>query len=217
MKSSAQLKQDVIEELSWDPSCSANRIGVEVDDGVVTLSGHVDSFAEKWNAERAARRVAGVNTMAVEIKVDLPGSSKRNDSDIARTVSNVLEWASHIPKDNIKVMVEGGWITLTGEVEWEYQRNAAAYAVRYLMGVTGVSNEVTLRPSGSAQDITADIEAALKRLAKKEAADIVVHVEHGVVQLTGVAHSWGERELAEQTAWNAPGVKAIDNKINIAA
>jgi len=215
MKSSTQLKQDVIAELNWDPSISANGIGVEVDDGIVTLSGHVNSFAEKWNAERAARRVMGVNAMAVEIEVNLPGSSKRNDSDIARTVTNVLEWASYIPKDSIKVMVEGGWITLTGNVEWEYQRSAAAYAVRHLMGVTGVSNEVTLTPTASAQIINADIEAALKRRAKKEASDIVVHVERGTVKLTGVAHSWAERELAAQAAWSAPGVKFIDNKINI--
>lgn len=215
MKTSTELKRDVIAELNWDPSLPSDCIGVEVKDGVVTLSGHVSSFVEKWNAERAARRVIGVESMAVEIDVDLPGSSKRDDADIARTAANVLSWASYIPQDSIKVTVEGGWITLTGSVEWEYQRNAAAEAVRRLMGVTGVSNDLTLAPSIAAQVVQSDIEAALKRLAKIESANITVHVDGGTVTLSGNTHSWVERDLATQAAWSAPGVKHVKDKIRI--
>ena len=215
MKTSTDLKRDVIAELNWDPSLPSNNIGVEVKDGVVTLSGHVGSFVEKWNAERAARRVVGVDAMAIEIDVELPGSSKRDDADIARTVANVLSWASYLPQDSIKVMVEGGWVTLTGNVEWEYQRNAAADTVRHLMGVTGVSNDVNLTPSITAQVVQADIEAALKRLAKTESANITVHVDGNTVTLAGSTHSWVERDLATQAAWNAPGVKHVKDKIRI--
>ncbi|MBC3863380.1 BON domain-containing protein [Undibacterium jejuense] len=215
MKTSTELKRDVIAELNWDPSLPANNIGVEVKDGVVTLSGHVGSFVEKWNAERAVQRVVGVGALAVEIEVNLAGSSKRDDADIARTASNVLAWASYVPQDSIKVMVEGGWITLTGNVEWEYQRNSAADAVRRLMGVTGVSNDINLEPSIAAQVVQSDIEAALKRLAKSESANITVHVDGSTVTLAGTTHSWVERDLASQAAWNAPGVKHVKDKIRI--
>ena len=215
MKTSTELKRDVIAELNWDPSLPSNNIGVEVKDGVVTLSGHVGSFVEKWNAERAVQRVVGVGALAVEIEVNLPGSSKRDDADIARTASNVLAWASYVPQDSIKVMVEGGWITLTGNVEWEYQRNSAADAVRRLMGVTGVSNDINLEPSIAAQVVQSDIEAALKRLAKSESANITVHVDGSTVTLAGTTHSWVERDLASQAAWNAPGVKHVKDKIRI--
>jgi len=215
VKTSTELKRDVIAELNWDPSLPSNNIGVEVSDGVVTLSGHVSSFVEKWNAERAARRVVGVDAIAVEISVDLPGSSKREDADIARTATNVLAWASYLPPDSIKVMVEGGWITLTGNVEWEYQRNAAAEAIRRLMGVTGVSNDVSLAPSIASQVVQSDIETALKRLAKTESQKIIVHVDGNTVTLSGTTHSWVERDLATQAAWNAPGVKHVQDKIRI--
>jgi len=215
VKTSTELKRDVIAELNWDPSLPSNNIGVEVKDGVVTLSGHVGSFVEKWNAERAVQRVVGVGALAVEIEVNLPGSSKRDDADIARTASNVLAWASYVPQDSIKVMVEGGWITLTGNVEWEYQRNSAADAVRRLMGVTGVSNDINLEPSIAAQVVQSDIEAALKRLAKSESANITVHVDGSTVTLAGTTHSWVERDLASQAAWNAPGVKHVKDKIRI--
>ena len=215
MKTSTELKRDVIAELNWDPSLPSNNIGVEVKDGVVTLSGHVGSFVEKWNAERAVQRVVGVGALAVEIEVNLPGSSKRDDADIARTASNVLAWASYVPQDSIKVMVEGGWITLTGNVEWEYQRNSAADAVRRLMGVTGVSNDINLEPSIAAQVVQSDIEAALKRLEKSESANITVHVDGSTVTLAGTTHSWVERDLASQAAWNAPGVKHVKDKIRI--
>ena len=150
MKTDKQVQQDVMAELGWEPSVNAAQIGVEVSDGVVTLAGHVDSYAEKFNAERAAQRVAGVKAIAVEMDVKLNGTSKRNDSDIARSTQNVLQWTTYLPSDAIKVKVENGWITLSGEVEWGFQRTAATEAVRHLMGVIGVSDLITIRPKVSA-------------------------------------------------------------------
>jgi len=146
MKTDAQIQQDVIEELKWEQSVNASQIGVEVNNGIVTLAGHVGSFAEKWDAERATQRVSGVKALAIEIDVTLPGSSHRNDVDIARSAENVLEWSTYLPRDHVKVMVEDGWITLTGEVDWEYQKQAVATGVRYLMGVKGISDNITIRP-----------------------------------------------------------------------
>lgn len=212
MKTDANLKQDVIAELSWEPSINAAQIGVEVKDGIVTLAGHVDSYVEKWEAERAAQRVIGVKALAVEMDVKLPGSSQRNDADIARAAESALQWASYTLGDNVKVMVEGGWVTLTGEVNWEYQRRSAAAAVRYLMGVTGVSDQITINPKVSQSAVKSDIEAALKRRAHSDAQKISVDVNGADVTLTGAVHSWSERDLAKQSAWSAPGVRnVVDN------
>jgi osmotically-inducible protein OsmY len=216
MKTDAQVKQDVIAELGWEPSVDAAQIGVEVKDGIVTLAGHISSYAEKWNAERAAQRVSGVRALAIEIDVQLPGSSKRTDADIARSVENVLQWTSYLPKDSIKVMVEGGWVTLSGEVEWGYQRDAAARAVRYLMGVTGVSDDIAVKPKVSSNAVKSEIEAALKRRAQADAGKISVEVRGSGVTLTGTVHSWSERELATNSAWGAPGVQSVENRITIA-
>lgn len=216
MKTDAQLKRDVIAELSWEPSVNAAQIGVEVKDGIVTLAGHVASHAEKWNAERAAQRVSGVKALAIEMDVELPGLSKRTDADIARSVENVLEWTSYLPKDSVKVMVEGGWVTLSGTVTWDYQRDAAARAVRYLMGVTGVSDDILVKPEVSLSAVKSDIEAALKRRAHADAKKISVEVRGSDVTLTGTVHSWSERELASHSAWGTPGVQNVDNRITIA-
>lgn len=214
MKTDTQLKQDVNAELSWEPSVSAAQIGVEVKDGVVTLAGHVGSYAEKWSAERAAQRVSGVKALAVEIDVKLSGSSKRNDTDIARSAEDVLQWTTDLPKDSVKIMVEGGWITLTGDVDWDYQRRAAADAVRYLLGVVGVSNQIVIKSKVSTSIVKSDIEAALKRRAASDAKQISVDVRGSDVTLTGTVHSWSERELAESTAWKSPGVhRVVDNII----
>ena len=156
-------------ELKWEPSINATHIGVEVADGIVTLAGHIDSYAEKWDAERAAQRVSGVKALAVDMDVKLPGSSQRSDSDIAHSAENVLQWTTYFPKDSIKIMVENGWITLSGEVHWEYQRQAAADAVRPLMGVRGLSDQITIKSSISASGVKTDIEAALKRGDQKGA------------------------------------------------
>ncbi len=212
MKTDAQLQQDVLAELKWEPSVNAAQIGVEVKEGIVTLAGHVDSYAEKWDAERAVQRVCGVKALAIEMDVTLPGSSKRTDADIARSAQNVLEWTTYLKKDSVKVMVEGGFITLSGQVDWTYQRQAAAGAVRNLMGVTGVSDQITIKPSVSSGAVKSDIEAALKRRAKTDAQNISVDVRGSDVTLTGNVHSWSERDLATHSAWGTPGVhKVVDN------
>jgi osmotically-inducible protein OsmY len=216
MKTDAQLQQDVIAELNWEPSVNAAQIGVEVKDGIVTLAGHVNSYAEKFDAERAAQRVSGVKALAIEMDVTLAGSSKRNDADIARSAENVLEWMTYLPKDSVKVKVEGGWITLTGELGWEYQRQAATSAVRYLMGVTGVSDQITIKPKVSLVAVKSDIEAALKRRAQSDAQEISVKVHGADVTLSGIAHSWVERDLARHAAWGTPGVRKVVDKMTVA-
>jgi osmotically-inducible protein OsmY len=215
MKTDKQLQLDVIAELSWEPSVNSGDIGVEVKDGIVTLAGHVGSYAEKINAEHATMRVSGVKALAVEMDVKLPGSSARNDVDIARSVQNVLQWTTYLPKDAVKTKVESGWVTLSGEIAWEYQRQAAVSAVRYLMGVKGVSDDLHIAPKVSAPVVKADIEAALKRRAQKDANEIIVSVKGTDVTLTGKAYSWAERELATRTAWGSPGVRTVVDNITL--
>jgi osmotically-inducible protein OsmY len=214
MKTDTQIQQDVIAELSWEPSVNAAHIGVEVSDGIVTLAGHVSNYTEKLNAERAAQRVHGVKALAVEMDVTLPGESKRNDSDIAQSANNVLRW-SYLPTDRVKVKVEHGRIDLSGEVEWDYQRNGAAEAVRHLQGVTGVNNQITLKPAASASIVKADIEAALKRRAQRHSEAIRVEVEGSDVTLTGIVNSWAERNLARNSAWGAPGVRNVNDNMTV--
>jgi osmotically-inducible protein OsmY len=216
MKTDSQLQQDVSAELKWEPSVQAARIGVEVKDGVVTLAGQVDSYAEKWNAERAAQRVAGVKATTTELKVHLTGLSKRTDGDIAEAVENVLEWTSSLPAGAIKVMVEGGWVTLSGDVDWQYQRQAATDSVRYLMGVTGVSDQIGIKPSVQATAVKSDIEAALKRTAIADAKQISVAVQGSDVTLTGTVNSWDERYTATNSAWGTPGVRNVVDKMTLA-
>ncbi len=215
MKTDTQLQQDVITELGWEPSVNSAHIGVEVKDGVVTLAGHVDSYGEKWQAERAAQRVAGVKALAVEMDVALPGGSVRNDVDIARAARNVLEWSTYWPKDQIKVVVENGWITLSGELGWEYQRQAAVRAVRGLMGVTGVSSQIVLNPPDALTPVKTEIEAALKRRVHSDARYIVVDVEGAAVTLSGTVRSWAERDAARNSAWSTPGVHSVTDSLRI--
>ena len=215
MKTDAQLQQDVMAELKWEPSVYAAQIGVEVKEGIVTLAGHVSSYAEKWSAERAAQRVAGVKALAIEMDVTLSGSSQRNDVDIALTAENVLQWMTDVPKERIKVKVEDGWITLSGEVNWQYQWQAAADTVRYLMGVKGVSNEIAIKPNVSAKVIQSDIEAALKRRAQADSQKIQVEVRGNDVTLTGTVHSWSERELVQHSAWGTAGVRNVVDNIAV--
>jgi osmotically-inducible protein OsmY len=216
MKTDSQIQQDVSAELKWEPSVHAARIGVEVKNGIVTLAGQVDSYAEKWNAERAAQRVSGVRAIAVELKVHLADLSKRTDGDIAASVENVLEWTSTLPAGAIKVMVENGWVTLSGEVNWQYQRLAAVDSVRYLLGVVGVSDQITIKPSVSVSAVKADIESALKRTAIADAKKISVQVNGADVTLTGTVHNWAEREAATNSAWNTPGVRNVVDKLTLA-
>ncbi len=216
MKTDSQLQQDVSAELKWEPSVHAARIGVEVKDGVVTLAGEVDSYVEKWNAERAAQRVSGVKAMATELKVMLTGLSKRTDADIARSVENVLEWTSALPAGAIKVMVEGGWVTLSGDVDWQYQKQSASDSVRFLMGVQGVSDQISIKPSASATVVKADLEAALLRSAIADGKKISVAVHGADVTLSGAVKNWAERETATDAAWGTPGVRNVVDMMTLA-
>ncbi len=216
MKTDTKIQQDVLDELKWEPSVNAADIGVEVKDGIVTLAGHVGSYAEKWDAERVAQHVSGVKALAVEIDVTLPGSSQRTDADIARAAENVMEWMTYSPKDGVRIKVEGGWITLSGEVEWEYQRRAAKNGVSQLMGVKGVSDLITIKPKTSLDTVKSGIEAALERRAKTDAKNIRVEVFGDRVTLTGTVHSWDERTLAEHSAWSAPGVQLVIDELVVA-
>jgi osmotically-inducible protein OsmY len=215
MKTDAQLQKDVMAELQWEPAVHASQIGVEARDGVVTLAGEVGTFSEKWNAERAAQRVQGVRALAVELKVKLGELGKRSDADIAQSAKNVLSWTGSLPEDAIKVLVEGGWLTLSGKVAWQYQRQDAAEAVRHLVGVTGVSNQIAIQPAVSASLVKSDIEAALKRRATADAATISVSVTDADVTLSGTVHSWNERDLATHAAWSTAGVRRVVDKMNL--
>jgi osmotically-inducible protein OsmY len=215
MKTDTQLQADVIAELSWEPSINSEQIGVEVKDGIVTLAGHVSTYAEKIGAERAAMRVSGVKALAVEMDVKLAGSSTRIDADIARSVDNVLQWTTYLPLNAVKIKVEGGFVTLSGELAWEYQREAAVSAIRYLMGVKGVIDQLIIKPKVSAPLVKADIQAALKRRALKDANEISVNVHGADVTLSGKVHSWSERELATHTAWGSPGVRSVVDNITL--
>ena len=161
MKTDSQLKKDVNAELEWEPAVHAERIGVEVKDGVVTLSGEVSSFSEKWNAERVAQRVLGVRALAINLNVKLGDSSRRTDVDIARSVKDTLSWSNYLSTETINVMVEDGWLTLTGTVQWQFQRELAESSVRHLLGVTGVSNQIAIKQTLTSKVVKSDIEAAL--------------------------------------------------------
>jgi len=216
MKTDTQLKYDILSELEWEPSINASQIGVEVKDGVVTLAGHVDSFGEKWHAEKAVERVSGVRALAVEIAVKLPGSSQRSDTEIAHVAESALKWQTFLPEGAIKIMVESGWITLSGRVEWEYQRQAATTAVRHLLGVKGLNDEILINSKVSAGNVKTNIESALKRRAIADGRKISVTVDGSDVTLTGEVSTWTEREQAWNSAWGTAGVEKVVNNITVA-
>ena len=215
MKTDSRLQQDVLAELKWEPAVNAAQIGVEVKDGIVALAGEVRQLRRKVERGACRPRVNGVKGLAVELKVKLPAFGKRTDDNIARVAENILEWSSSLPADTVKVMVEGGWLTLSGDVEWQYQRQDAADSVRYLSGVTGVSNQIGIKPSLSASTVKSDIEAALKRRAAADAKTIAVAVKGSDVTLTGTVHSWDERDPATRTAWSSSGVSNVVDKMNL--
>jgi osmotically-inducible protein OsmY len=217
MKSDAELQRDVMNELTWEPSINAENIGVAAKDGVVTLNGSFDSFAEKWAAERAAKRVAGVKAFAENIEVRLPSNSRRTDADIAHTVANVLEWNVDVPHEQIKIMVQDGWVTLSGEVEWLYEKNAAYDAVRSLTGVRAVTNQIVVKPRMVSSEVKTRIQEAFQRNAGLDAQKIKVQTRDGQVVLTGTVRSWAEREEAERAACAAPSVCEVLNELAVKA
>jgi osmotically-inducible protein OsmY len=215
MKTDTELQNDVLAELRWEPSVNAAHIGVAVNGGVVTLSGHIPSYGEKGAAERTAKRVYGVTAVANELDVKLPGSSKRSDEDIATACLNALRANYSVPDEQIKVVVSKGWVTLDGNVDWQFQKDSADRCVRHLTGVIGVSNDINIKAGVSKTEIKSSIEAAFKRSAEIDARRIGVKAHDGKVILNGNVHSWAEREAAQQAAWSAPGVITVENEITV--
>ena len=215
MRDDLELKHDVEAELEWDPSVDARQIGVIVKDGIVTLTGEVTSYAQKWNAERAAERVEGVIGIANEIEVKVPG--ERSDADIAQAAVNALKWNVLVPSERVKVKVDDGWVTLGGEVSYEFERRAAERAVRDLPGVRGISNLIQIKPRVEPRDIKSKIEETFRRQAALDANRVSVQVNGGEVILRGTVHTWAEREQAERAAWAAPGVTSVKNLLAVSA
>lgn len=212
-----ELKNNVETELNWEPSVNAAEIGVAVKDGVVTLTGKVESYWEKSAAERASFRVAGVKGLANELEIRLPFASQRDDAEIAAAALNRLDWAVTLPKNRIKAKVSGGWVTLEGTVDWQFQKQTAEDDVRNLLGVKGVSNLIQVKSRVSNAEVKSAIEAALKRNADLDAKRITVETDGNKVILRGTVQSWSEREEAQDAAWRAPGVWNVDNRITIGA
>lgn len=217
MKTDSKLQHDVIDELEWQPSVDASQIGVTAKSGVITLTGSVPRYAEKAEAERLAKSIAGVQAVANDIEVRLPGASERNDTEIATAAINALAWHTSVPRDKVKVTVRNGWLTLEGCLDWQFQRDLARQAVCHLIGVKGVTNEIALNPQPKAKDIKSKIEAAFKRKAELDASHVQIDTVEGVVKLKGYVDSWTEFSEAEKAAWAAPGVVLVDNELTVGA
>lgn len=215
MKTNEILQKDVQDAIKWEPLLNAAEIGVTAKDGVVTLTGVVDSYAKKLEAEDAAKNVAGVKAVAEEITIEFHGAAKHNDSQVATEVVNAFKFNWEVPEDNVRVTVERGWITLSGEVEWNYQKEAARKAVRHLAGVKGVTNNLTIKTNLHDAIEKMDIERALSRNWSIDAEDIKVAVSGNHVTLNGIVDSIYQKDEAGRIAWNAPGVRAVDNELII--
>jgi osmotically-inducible protein OsmY len=216
MKDDLKLQQRVIDELEFEPQVDAAHIGISVRDGVVTLSGHVSSFVEKFTAERAVRRVVGVKAVAQELEVRLPSEAKTADDEIAARAVKILTWDALVPNGAITVKVEHGIVTLGGRVNWHHQRAEAEYDIRKLNGVVAVINDIAVVPRVEPADLRGKIRAAFERNAEIEADNVIVSVSGGTVTLGGKVSAWAEREAVERAVWSAPGVTNVDDRIELA-
>jgi|SRR5579875_168751 len=214
-KNDAEIQHDVIDELQFEPSVDASGIGVAAANGIVTLTGSVRSYAEKMAAEEAALRVLGVQGVANDLKIDLPQTHERTDTDIANSAVNVLLWDSSLPRNQITVKVSNGFVTLEGEVEWQYQRDRARWLVQSISGVRGVTNNITLKPRVLVGDVKLKIRQAFERSAETDANRIQIEAHDGTVVLRGSVHSWAEKQDATRAAYSVPGVKVVQNLTQI--
>jgi osmotically-inducible protein OsmY len=215
MYNDTTLQKNVIEELAWEPALTTTEIGVAAKDGVITLSGKVRTYSQKYAAEKAVHRVAGVKAVAEDLEVHLLPEHTRNDTELAHAVLNAFTWNVAVPEDKIQVDVEDGWVTLRGQVQWDFQRRAAEGSIRSLAGVRGVSNLIAVTPHVSVADVKGKIESALKRHAEVDSQRIQVSASDGKVTLRGKVRSWTERDDAERAAWAAPGVRQVEDLLTI--
>lgn len=215
MKTDSEIQKNVMDELKWEPFLNSSEIGVAVKDGVVTLSGIVDTYSKKQAAEKATKRVAGVKAVAEEIEVKLFSSTVKSDTEIARTIADSLKWHSAVQEEKIKVKVENGWVTLEGDVDWEFQKNAAKTTVENLLGVKGITNLISVKPSITAKDVKQKITSAFVRSATIDSEKINVEIIGSKAILTGKVRSWEERQEAQNAAWKAQGINSVENKLEV--
>lgn len=209
------IRQTVIDELDFDPSIDAAHIGVAVENGIVTLTGHVASYTERVAAETAVQKVRGVRGVVEDIEVRFGGTTPPRDADLAQRAVQMLDWSATVPRKAVQVKVQTGWVTLTGQVDWQYQKEEAYRSIKRLAGVAGIINNVAVTPRASVPDVRAKILAALKRNAELEADAIQVTVTDARVVLEGKVNAWHERRLAENAAWSAPGVRAVEDHLTL--